>query len=573
MARKKFYTENEATQQTEPRDLWKAAMYIRLSRMDGDNLESDSVVNQRKLINDYIDEHDELVSVEEFIDDDWTGTNFNRPGFQRMMKEIEGGNINCVIVKDLSRFGRNYIEAGKYLEHTLPSYNCRIISVIDELDSFKDTDAALGLMVRIKNLIHDHNSQDISKKVRETKNMLRKEGKYISQPPFGYKRDPNDRYKLIVDEEAAVIIGKIFSLYLEGMGTIRIAQKLNDLGIMTRADYRETGSIYKSDDYISSSNGWRPNGVRHILGNKVYIGAVCQRRRTTRNYKDRKTIFLDEKDHITVYDMHEPIISKEDFDKVQEILNKRCTKTSRHSDELYLFSGMLRCAGCKSSMIRNQKFHKNKWYVYYKCRGYNQRGNTVCNHSHSIAEEQLTAAVRYSLNLQIQTLVDLKKIIKAINDNKNMQKLSMDYSRLISDKKAKKEKLKTMKLSSYMDWKSGAVSKEEYTFMRDKFDVMMEKLNNEISTLETEKKSEEDIRNNSFGWLDSMIKNGYMKSLTREITTEFIDCIYVSKDRKIRIVFKHQNEFNRLTGFIQNHVGTCYENIGGMQNVSDGTAG
>ena len=574
MARKKFYNNDETIILAEKKNIWNTALYIRLSRMDGDNLESDSVTNQRKLLNDYIDEHDEFVGVEEFIDDDWTGTNFNRPGFQRMMDEIENGKINCVIVKDLSRFGRNYIEAGKYLEHILPSYNCRIVSVIDELDSFKDTDAALGLMVRIKNLIHDQNSQDISKKVRETKNMLRKEGKYISQPPFGYKRDPNDRYKLVVDEEAANIVRKIFSMYLDDIGMIRISQKLNELGIMTRTDYRKTGTIYKSDDTVITSKGWRPNSIRHILGNKAYTGAVCQRCRTTRNYKDRKTIYLDEKDHIIVYDMHEPVISKDQFYRVQEILNKRCTKTSRHSEELYLFSGMLRCDGCQSSMIRNPKFHKNKWYVYYKCRGYNQQGTSVCNHSHSITEEQLSAAVRYSLNLQIQTLVDMKRVIEAINQNRSVQKLSVDFSRLINEKAAKKEKLKTMKLASYMDWKSGSISKDEYTYIRDKFDVMIEKLNKEILALENEKKDEEDIRNNSFGWLDNLIENGYLKNLTREITAEFIDCIYVSRDKKIRIVFKHQNEFDRLSDYIHRHAGTCYDvEEGGMHNVSDGAAG
>ena len=572
MARKKFYINEETKQQAGKKKEWHVAKYIRLSRMDGDNLESDSVVNQRKLLNDFIDEQDDFIAMEEFIDEDWTGTNFERPAFQGMLHEIETGNINCVIVKDLSRFGRNYIEAGKYLEHTFPAHNCRVISVIDELDSFKDTDAALGLMVRIKNLIHDHNSQDISKKVRETKNMLRSEGKYISQAPFGYKKDPNDRYKLIIDEEAAPIVQKIFSMYLEGMGTIRISQRLNELGIMTRADYIKTGSIYKSNNVASNNKGWRPNGIRKMLSNKAYIGAVSQRRVTTRNYKDRKAIYLDEKDHITVYDMHEPIISKKQYEKVQDILKRRCTKTSRNSNALYLFSGMLRCAGCNSAMLRNPRHHKNKLYVYYKCRGYNQRGAKTCDHSHSISEEKLVMAVRYALNLQIQTLVDIKRVIHEINHNKMAQSTSIDYAKLLKEKTAKKDKLKTMKLSGYMDWKSGSVSKDEYTFMRDKLDGMIEKLNKEISALENEKQAEEDICNNQFGWLESMIHNGYLEKLTREITTEFIDCIYVGKDKKIQIVFKHANEFQRLTEYIDKYADPHCCEKGGMLNVSYGTA-
>ena len=430
----------------------------------------------------------------------------------------------------------------------------------------------LGLWFVLRTLSMTITARIYPRKSEKRRTCFAKKANTYLNRPSDTRKTRSDRYKLIIDEEAATVVRKIFNMYLEGMGTIRISQRLNELGIMTRGDYIKTGSIYREDNIVSSTKGWRPNGIRSMLSNKAYIGAVCQRRRTTRNYKDRKPIYLDEKDQIVVYDMHEPIVSKEQFDKVQEILKSRCTKTSQHSKELYLFSGMLRCAGCKSSMIRNPKFHKNKWYVYYKCRGYNQRGTKVCNHSHSIGEEKLVAAVRYALNIQIQTLVDMKRVIEAINKNKKQQRMSIDYDKLIEEKLVKKDKLKTMKLSSYMDWKSGTVSKDEYTFMRDKFDGMIEQLNNEMSALENEKTAEEDIRSNQYSWLDSMISNGYLSSLSREITTEFIDCIYVGKDKKIQIVFKHKNEFRRLTGYIENHVGSCYDEQGGVQYVSDGSA-
>jgi hypothetical protein len=166
----------------------------------------------------------------------------------------------------------------------------------------------------------------------------------------------------------------------------------------------------------------------------------------------------------------------------------------------------------------------------------------------------------------------MKRVIEVINRNKKQQRMVIDYDKLIDEKSVKKDKLKTMKLSSYMDWKSGTVSKDEYTFMRDKFDGMIEQLNKEISALENEKQAEEDIRSNQYGWLDSMISNGYLSSLSREITTEFIDCIYVGKDKKIQIIFKHKNEFQRLTGYIENHVGSCYEEQGGVLNATDGIA-
>lgn len=301
-----------------------------------------------------------------------------------------------------------------------------------------------------------------------------------------------------------------------------------------------------------------------MLTNKVYIGVVAQHKRTTRNYKDRKTIYLEEKDHIIVYDMHQPIIEKDQFDKVQDMLKNRCTKTSQNCNELYLFSGMLRCASCNSSMIRNPKYHKGKWYIYYKCRGYNHHGKSVCKGSHSITEEKLIQAVKYALNVQIKTLIDIKNVIKEINNCRVKQLLSIDYGKLIREKTSKKEYLNAMKLNSYMDWKSGVITKEDYTFMRDKLEDQMDALAKEIISLESERNNEEDIQNNQFKWLEKLVKNGYLEELTREITTDFIDYIYVGMDLKIRIVFKYKDEFSRMVAYVEKNSQMCYADQGGM---------
>ena len=563
MARKKFYITDEIEPQ-ENINQWKVALYIRLSREDGDKAESDSVVNQKKLLNNYVEEHEEFVSARFFVDEDETGTNFNRPAFQKMIIDIENNNINCVIIKDLSRFGRDYIGAGNYLEHVFPRYNCRFISIIDGLDSFTNAEEINGLMVRIKSLIHDKNSQDISKKVRATKDMQRSDGKYISPlAPFGYKKDPNNRYKLIIDNEAVPIIVDIFNWYLDGLGMIRIAQKLNSLGVMSRSEYRKTGSLYESDTVVSNSKGWHPNSIRQVLTNKAYIGTVDQRRKTTRNYKDRKTIFLDDKDHFIVYDMHQAIINKSKFDEVKTIIDSRCIKTSNNNEKVYVFSGLLRCSDCNSSLIRNSTFQKGKCYTYYKCRAYNQRGIKICPHSHSIKEEKIYSIVLVTLNMQIQSLVDIKRVLKQINQNNKIAKLTMNYSRLINDKKEKCEKLQMLKLNTYSDWKSDEISKDDYIFMRDKLDDKIQKLNKEINCLENEKQTEEDIRNNEFSWLENIIQKGFLKELTREVTTALIDNIYISQDKNVRIVFKYHDEYNRLVDYIDKYSNTsnCVEGI------------
>ncbi len=551
MARKKFYNNQEA-KTDDNKNNWKIAKYIRLSRYDGDNLESYSVSNQRKLLDDYIEDNEEFTLSFEFIDDDYTGTNFERPGFQRMMKEIELGNINCIIVKDLSRFARNYIEAGRFLEEVLPSYNCRVISIIDGVDSFKNPDAATGIMVRFKNLMHDQTSQDTSRKVRETKDMLRRNGKNISPPPFGYIRDPEDKYKMKVDNEAAEIVRMIFDMYLSGIGFVRIAQKLNSLGILTKSEYKRTGSLYSSDDTYQSK-GWRANEVRKIIVNKTYMGSLDQKRTTTRNYKDRKVIYLDESEHIIVHNTHEPIIDKKTFEKVQDILGSKCVKTSRYEEKLYPLSGMLKCAECGSPMHRSPKRAKNKTYVYYKCKGYLQKGTAICSYNHSIKEEVLFNTVMYSINMHIKSLIDINNAIRKINESKAKIKPSIDFSKLIKSKQAEIEKKKRCKRDSYYDWKNGDISKELFKDLNNGYDSDIERLNSEILSIEEEMSSELDIRNNNIKWLEDIIRNGYIDKLTRQITAVLIDYIIVDNSNKIKIIFNYKNEYQKLIDYMKKH--------------------
>jgi site-specific DNA recombinase len=568
MPRKKFYKAQLEEQGAPVFKGWNVAKYLRLSRFDNDDEESYSVQNQRKLINSYIEEHEEFISSEEYIDDDCTGTNFNRKGFQRMMKAIREGRINCIIVKDLSRFGRNYIESGKLLEETLPSYGCRIISIIDDVDSEKDAEATMSLMVRIKNLIHDHNSLETSKKVRDVKNVLRREGKNLCPAPFGYRKDPEDKYKLVVDKEAAAVVKMIFDMYLKGMGVIRIAQKLNELGIATRQDYLKTGTVYKNSRYEYGSKGWRPKGVREMLCNMTYMGALDQLRSTTQNYKNREPIWLDEKNHIIVYDTHEPIISREIFERVREQMRERCTGTSKYQDILYPFSGLLKCADCGSSMKRNPTFMKGKAYVYYKCKSYVHQGAVICSRSHSIREDVLIDIVLRIINAHMQTLVDVKRAINIINQQKDKQPLSFDYGRLIRDKQRQKEELLTMKTNAHMRYfgfisgeEDIVLKKEDLVAMINSMDERIAVLNDQITALETEKKAEDDIRRNEVTWLDKVLKYGHVKELTREITTELIDYIYISADKQVRIEFKYMDEFERLAQYIERYAPEYYAEV------------
>lgn len=553
MPRNKFYiTHEDKKKNSISTKLWKSALYIRLSREDGDKAESDSVTNQKKLLTHYIKEHEEFMFSEVYIDEDFTGTNFKRPAFLRMIKDIEKGIINNVIVKDLSRFGRDYIGAGKYLEHIFPKYNCRFISILDDLDSYVNPDEITGLMVRIKSLIHDQNSQDISKKVRATKDMLRKEGKYIGgHAPYGYIRDPDDRHRLIIDEKAAIIVQNIFNWHLSGMGVVRIAQKLSCLGITTCSRYKKTGNVY--EESMINGKGWPPRTVREILSNKTYIGALDQKRSTTRNYKDRKIIYLNEQDHIIVNDTHEPIITKEKFDLVQHEFKSRCTMTARDKERLHPLSGFIRCGECNFAMVRNQTFQKGRWYVYYKCKAFNQRGEKVCKHSKSIREEKLYDTILTIINMQIQSLVNSKKLIEKINKKSSKSPQFINYHRIIEKKQKSIDKYKGLKLNCYIDWKNNSLSKEEYVYTKEKFDNHISELTNTISKLKKEYEAENNIRNNKLKWLDNIIKYGVLTELTREIMINLVEIIHITCGNQIKITFKYSDEFSRLGDFIANN--------------------
>ena len=258
--------------------LFNVAEYIRLSREDGDKAESDSIGNQRKLITDYLKDKDDFVLYDTYIDDGFTGTNFNRPSFKRMIADIEAGKVNCVIVKDLSRFGRDYIDTGKYLERYFPDNEVRFISITDNIDSMKQ---AYDMLLPIKNIFNEQYARDISKKVHASMKTKQRAGEFIGAfASYGYKKSPADKNKLVIDEYAAEIIRKIFKLYVAGNGKIRIASILNGEGILCPSEYKRlNGDNYRNSNRLNSTAYWTYSTVDHILKNEMYIGNMVQNKK------------------------------------------------------------------------------------------------------------------------------------------------------------------------------------------------------------------------------------------------------------------------------------------------------
>ena len=292
-----------------------AAIYVRLSKDDGDKEESDSISNQKELIKDYLKSKSEVQIVSVHVDDGFSGVDFNRPAFLEMMEEIRTGKVNCVVVKDLSRFGRNYIEAGKYIQKVFPFLGVRFIAINDHYDSAEGSSITDNIMIPFKNLINDSYCRDSSIKIRSQLEIKRKKGDFIgSFAAYGYRKAENEKHKLVIDEYAADIVRDIFKWKLEGMSQQGIATRLNELGILSPLEYkRSLGQKYKTTFKVKQQALWSAVAVRRILTNELYLGVLEQGKRTTPNYKVKNRVDRPKEEWVRVDNAHEPIITMELF--------------------------------------------------------------------------------------------------------------------------------------------------------------------------------------------------------------------------------------------------------------------
>ena len=347
----------------------RAAAYLRLSIEDGDKAESNSIGNQRELIQNFVAERPELHLVGEYADDGYTGTNFERPGFTQMMEDIQSDKINCIIVKDLSRLGRNYIGMGKYLERIFPMMGIRFIAINDNYDNANtESSDSDSIVVPFKNLLNDSYCRDISIKVRSQLDIKRRKGEFIGgYAVYGYSKDEQNKNRLVVDEYAADIVRSIYRRKLEGMSANSIADQLNSEGVLAPSEYKRLcGLNYHSGFKTGTHAKWQAIQVLRILKNEVYTGTMVQGKRQKINYKIKKIRDVDESCWIKVPNTHEAIISQRMFDIVQEVL-KLDTCASKGQKIVHLFSGIVRCGDCGQNMVRCTVSKKGKKYIYLNC--------------------------------------------------------------------------------------------------------------------------------------------------------------------------------------------------------------
>lgn len=528
---------------------WKAADYARISREDGDKEESDSIGTQFDIIDDYIAHNDDITFIDRYSDDGWSGTNFDRPDFMRLMEDIKKGKINCVIVKDLSRLGRNYILVGQYLEMIFPMLNIRFISVNDRIDSTKDPASINNALVSFKNVMNDEYCRDISNKVRSSLDRKRSKGEFIgSFASYGYMKDPDDHHHLIVDPVAAEVVKNIFDWFLQGMSIIGIAKRLNHMGIPNPSAYkRQCGLNYKHPAGQLDS-AWPDSSVKRVLKNRLYVGDMVQNKNRTKSYKVQVSVAVPEENWVIVPNMHEAIIDREKFETVQQLL-MRDTRTSPGINHVSIFAGYIRCADCLRAMGKKSVAQSYGKYHYYVCQTFRKAGRNLCT-KHTIREKQLYDAVLATIQSQIDLAVSMDQLVNDLKSQNVRAAKSSRLEKMLQLKEEEYEKVSRCRIDLYPDWKSGILSKDEYLSLKAKIGEQLEQIEIAIANIKEEisKYQSAPVSENKF--ISSFLRYRNIQVLTREVIVELIEMIYVHEGGTITIQFKYQDEYQRLLDLI-----------------------
>ncbi|WP_317368324.1 recombinase family protein [uncultured Tyzzerella sp.] len=501
---------------------YKVAFYIRISVLDD---ESNSIENQQILLNNFIKNNTYFKLINTYIDNGITGTSFNREQFKNLINDIKLNKINCVIVKDLSRFGRNYIETGQYLEEILPKLNVRFIAVNDNYDSI-NLDCTHILNLHIKNIINDMYAKDISKKICTSLKTKQLNGDFIgSVACFGYKKSKDNKYKLEIDDYASDIVKKIFSLRLDGKSYLAIAKQLNSLNIPCPNKYKFDNKILFDEKYKNCL--WTESTIKKILKNQTYLGHTIQgtKRKQLYNNKNIKSVPKDEQ--IIVYNTHTPIIDEDTFLKVEQMnkLNKEKYANSesnltKKSNNLY--KNILKCGECGSRLYLTNK--------YYKC-SKNKVAKDLCCFD-KISKDELDNVIFNSLKTQINVLLDKNKI--KIN-NENLSTCLENIKNI--DKEINKIPLLYEKL--YNDYLKKLLTESEYLDFRQKYIEKEDLLLKEKQNLQQQY---EDLQKNSIDKLERFIKFEDKEFFNQQLIQMLIKSIYIYKDNLIKINFSFKGE-------------------------------
>ena len=536
--------------------LFKVAIYLRLSKEDGDlsdsqsgKRESESINNQRELILGYLARHPEMEIVGEYKDDGYTGTNFDRPGFKRMMDDIRLGAVNCVVVKDLSRFGRDYIECGKYMDVIFPKLGVRFIAMNEGIDSFKEKDNLSG---PLKNMVNDGYSRDISAKVKSHLISKRKKGDFIgSFAVYGYKRADDDKNLLVIDEEAAKVIRDIFRWKIDdGLSPGAIAARLNSMGVLSPGEYKKRMGCRLYTPTKGTQALWGDIAVRRILQNEMYVGVMVQGKVMTPNYKTKKFITKDKSEWTRVEGTHEPIISRANFVLAQELL----MEDSRASDPckgVSPYAGKLYCGYCGSPLAKKTVSSNGKKYNYYVCKA-NKLDKKKCS-KHSIREDRLETAVLATIKTHIEAALSLQILFdeRFARAWQTSQLGRIDNNIAVQEEIIRKNNI--LRLGAYEDLQRGLIDKDEYRTLREELIARITDAVSAVDELNAQRAQVAEGVPGRITWLEELCQFKEVSELSRRLVVHLVDKIQIFSNNEIEITFRYQDNVDTALRFLEEY--------------------
>lgn len=503
------------------RDKYVIAKYLRLSAEDGDKIESDSIVNQRCLIDFFIKEKfkDKNADVIEFVDDGYTGTDMNRPGMKKLLILAETKEINCVIVKDFSRFARDYVEVGMYAEQKFPDWQIRFISVNDGYDSIDFRGITGGIDIAMKNIAYTMYSRDLSEKIKSARRIQYKQGKYIATYAFyGYKKSPDDKHKLIVDEPAAEIVKRIFNMRIGGMKPTQIAITLNKEGILTPSGYkRSIDPKSRKWNKVSDYDYWTNDTIHRILDDERYTGKLIIGKTESVTCGNKK-VRRKRSDIVIVENTHEAIVPQYIFDEAQQM---KSSATHPKQTDISL-SGLIRCGGCGHIMYRHNKAGK---IIKYSC-DYKKFAEPNNCFKGSISENDLVDFLSKLIRNELEKTVDVEKAKERIADacKEKEKEINRLYKKIDEQKKKK--------LAEYIKLTKGQVTEEEFISVKEKLDVEITELEKSVSNMNFRTAADKVFSISSL--FSDYIGKG---EINRKVIQDLVKTVYVYEDKRIEIVW------------------------------------
>ncbi len=531
--------------------IYHVGIYLRLSKDDRSRekhmsdiqfQESYSITNQRKLCRAYLDEHPDMVLYDTYIDDGYTGSNFDRPDYKRLMEDIYDHKVNCVIVKDLSRMGREYIELGRLLQKTFPSLGVRFIAIGDHFDSISANASEANIVVPMKNFVNESYCSDISQKVRYVKKMQRENGEYIGpHPVYGYKRDKMWN-KLVVDEYPAQIVRTIYRWKMEGISAFASSNRLNEAGILSPMAYKaSSGSNYhsglKADGRTSK---WTPKAVLRILRDEVYTGTLVQGKQRKQSYKIKKMINVPPEEWVRVEDTHEAIISRAEFEIVQHLL-EHDGRVNESNGHINMYASLLFCADCREQMIRKRNCaRKQDGFI---CSTYNRSEGCT---RHTIIEEDLTAVVQEAVKKYASLFLDQYEWMKKTKNVQIDDRMLLESNRHLkhlAEEKADKERLLERLESDFAD---GILTQKDFETLHTAY---QEEIDDLEKTLERQEQTLKRILKNGIDAgirLEALRRATVLEKLDRYILVNLVKNIFVYEDNRIEVEFNFMDQFQLI---------------------------